>query len=194
MRHYELINEDTESHPNILAAITKDCQPFLSRLGGKLGDHPLYRGMNGDNALKGLTRKKVRLFDREPMSTARIKHERYNNYFEEMYGEPFRNSLFATGSIEQANYYGAVHAVFPIGEFSWLWSPIIEDMAIDIRWPSVGGFVNVPSSQKAVDDVLSRSQYQVDSNLKGAIESGHEIMIRCDEYYAISKKIFDGII
>ena len=192
MRHYELINEIKGSYPNILATIQKDCQFFINRV-GDIGKYPMYRGM--DSTGKGLIRKKVRLDNRNPLSSAQIKHERYNNYFEEMYGEPFRNALFASGSVDQAYNYGDVHVVFPIGEFSWLWSPVVGDMALDIHWPSLNphGFSNVPPSQELVDDVLSRSQYQIDSDLKGAIKSENEIMIRCDEYYAISKKIFDGI-
>jgi len=152
-----------------------------------LDERMIFRGMEKEH--KPFLKKKVRLDNRNPMSSAQIKHERYNNFFEEMFGEPFRNSLFVTGDYGQASHYGNIYMVVPIGHFDWMWSPDINDLALDIPWPSVGGHINVPPSQDTVDTILGNANYTINSNLGGAIQSGNEIMIRCDEYYAIAETL-----
>jgi len=175
----------------IVELIQRDCQPFLGKIGGKMGEYTLHRGMA--HSRTPLVKKQVRLDDRNALSTSAVKHERYNNYFEDEFGVPFRNALFASGNKDQAAFYGDVFTVFPIGEFDWLWSPNIEDLALDITWPRVGGFDNVPPSQEHVDSELSRAGYDMNSNIKGAIESGNEIMIRCKEYYASSIHVWNDL-
>ncbi len=187
------ITEITDDRKQILNIIKKDCKPFLQIIGNKIDTFVMFRGME-DIYSDPIVRKKVRLDDRKPMSSAPIKHERYNHYFEDTFGQPFRNSLHASGNQHMAEYYGDVFVIFPIGKFDWLWSPMINDMAMDIRWPMVGGQLNVPPSQEAVEEYLDTLNYNMNSDLKGAIQSGNEIMIRCKEYYAINIEEFWGII
>jgi len=185
------INEITVDRDYILNLIKKDSKPFLNRIGGDFSYYAMYRGM--ENETQPFIRKQVRLNDRKPMSSAQIKHARYNQYFEETFGQPFRNSLHVSGEREMAEYYGNVYVIFPIGNFDWLWSPEVKDMALDIRWPMVGGQINVPPSQDAVTDKLDTLDYHMNSDLKGAILTGFEIMIRCKEYYAIDLQTFNEI-
>jgi len=105
--------------PHIRATIERECQPFINRV-GDIGKYPMFRGMDEDGTQKqqGLTKHKVYLDDRVPLSSAQIKHDRYNAYFEEMYGEPFRNAVFASGSQDQAASYGSVFVIFP-EEIQW---------------------------------------------------------------------------
>ena len=186
MRYHELL-EAKVSAAGIVDRIEQDCQPYLQIIGDNVSAFPMYRGMEEHEMI---LRKQVRLDNRKPWSSAQIKHERYNQYFEDTFGQPFRNSLFVSGDYEMAAYYGAPYAIFPIGKFDWLWSPQVNDMALDIRWPPVGGHVNVPPSQEAVIDKLQTLDYNMNSDLKGAIVTGNEIMIRCKEYYALSQQVF----
>ena len=180
-----LLYELTEKGPDILATIEKDCKPFLSLIGGDISKYRMFRGMPFSRNSGNIFRKQIRLDDRRPMSTADIKHDRYNHFFQEVYGQPFRNSLFATGDRKMAKYYGYPFVVFPIGNFDWLWSKDVNDLALDIHFPPVAGFHNVPPTQEVIDDKLEFAGYRKNHDLPGAIKSGNEIMIRGKEYYAV---------
>lgn len=190
MKIIELTESEPKDRDEILKLIKKDCKPFLQRIGNKIGTYKLYRGLGFDSDNNNILRKKVRLHDRRPMSTAQIKHERYNEFFEVMFGEPFRNSLFVSGNEDMAKFYGEPYVIFPIGDFDWVWSTAIEDIAMDITWANVGAWVNIPPGQKEVDEKLGSLNYTINSNFLGAIESGNEIMIRCKEYYATKIHVF----
>ena len=194
MRYYEL-TEKTEIHidaMHIMQTISKNCKPFLKLIGSQVTTYPLYRGMEAASHPESITKKQVRLDNRRPMSSAQIKHDRYNLYFQEVFGAPFRNALFASGDRKMAQFYGYPFVVFPIGEFEFIWSPDVNDMALDIQWPQAGGWINVPPSQEAVDDKLEFAGYR-DRDLPQAIKSGNEIMIRCKEYYAVRTAVFQEI-
>ena len=172
------------TEPNIIETIKKDCKPFLQLINGDIMEYTLWRGML--QALPaGIQRKDVRLDDREPLSSNPSKHEKFNNYFERAFGAPFRNSAHCTGKRKIAKMYGMAYVVFPIGKFDWVWSPKVADLTMDIVWPTPGGWTNVPPSQEVVDEKLSKAGYTKNKNLKAAIKSGNEIMIRCKEYYAV---------
>ena len=51
----------------------------------------------------------------------------------------------------------------------------------------------MPPSQDVVDEKLGSLNYTINSNFIGAIESGNEIMIRCDEYYATKIAVFKDL-
>ena len=173
------IAEATEIHTDaqwIMERLSKDCKPFLNLIGSQVTKYKLYRGMPFMKKADSMTKKQIRLDDRKPMSSAQVKHERYNHFFQEVFGQPFRNAMFATGSHKMAQYYGEPFMVFPIGKFDWLWSPDVNDMALDIQWPHIGGFGNVPPSQEAVDDKLEFAEYRMNHDLPKAIKSGNEIL------------------
>ena len=167
--------------------IIKHCQPFLKMIDNRIEDYIMWRGMNES---KQIIRKSVRLDDRKPESTAQDKHEKLNTYFIETFGEPFRNSIHVTGSSSQAHDYGELYTIFPIGNFRFIWSPKVNDIAISIRWPQPGGWSNFPPSQEVVNEIMDQQEYS-DRDLPQAIKSGNEIMIRCDEYYAVHPDALD---
>lgn len=175
----------------IAQRIRENCKPFLKLIDNDVREYIMYRGM--EFSIDPIQRKKVRLDDRKPMSSSPIKHERYNHYFQEVFGAPFRNSLHTTGDVSMAEYYGDPFVIFPIGEFEFLWSPDVNDMTLDIRWPSVGGHINVPPSQEAVDDKLEFAGYRHNRDMAQAIKSGNEIMIRSKNYYAVKPAIFERL-
>ena len=187
------IIEVTDDTGWILKLIKKDCKPFLNLINNQINEYKLYRGLEAASHPESITKKQIRLNDRRPMSSAQEKHDRYNHYFEEVFGAPFRNALFASGDRAMAQFYGYPFVVFPIGEFEFIWSPDVNDMALDIQWPSVGGFVNVPPSQEVVDDKLEFAGYRKNIDLAQAIKSGNEIMIRGKEYYAVRTAVFQDL-
>jgi hypothetical protein len=170
----------------ISAMIQKDCQPFLSAIGNEPIRNMLYRGMTGPRV--PIQKKQVHLSSRKPMTTNNEIHGLINDYFTRQFGEPFRNALFASGDRGHALGYGnKVLSIFPIGEFTFVWSPEMSDM-YDVTWPRPGGFSNVTPSQEMVDVTLEAYDY-TNKSFKSALRSGHEIMIRCNNYYAVQPAV-----
>ena len=72
--------------------------------------------------------------------------------------------------------------------FTYVWSPIISDL-----WQEFDGF-QVSSSyfggpeaelyRGFMEEVVQQAQWK-NNDLPAAIKSGHEIMIRCESYYAV---------
>lgn len=68
--------------------------------------------------------------DRMPRDTTSIGHKIADYYFSIKFGIPARSqSLFVTGNAYAASEYGQVCAVFPVGDYSFIWSPKIYDFA-----------------------------------------------------------------
>lgn len=202
MRYYELIEgeyydpttdkaaaaaDEEYSRKQLIELVNRDCKPYLEHIDNDIMRYQMYRGLEkfGKNVFK----KTARLDDRKPAATGQEKHDRINDYFEREFDHPYRNGVFASGDTSMAGTYGMVHVIFPIGNFEFLWSDSVNDMAYDIKWGSVGGFQNVPPSQEVVDNVMSTAGYTT-GHLQDAILSGNEIMLWCKEYYAVRRSIF----
>ena len=174
--------------------IRRDCQPFLSQV-----KHPfsLYRGMFGQT--HKFIKKQVRLDNRSPNAMDFDMHTVLNNYFTEEFGEPFRNAIFASGDNDNAETFGYSYFIFPIGRFTFLWSPHIDDLNFsmeDLFADAVEQWKLSPipptKSQKA--EALIKALRQVDykmTDLQEALESSNEIMVRCKEYYALPVDLID---
>lgn len=204
MRYHELITEDSGAEQSVLNAaktIRQNCLPYLTENRDAINRHPLYRGVKppGGHSVTGagdanVIRKEVRLTDRKPTDMPYDLHQFINGYFKQQYGSSFRSAMFVSGSSGMASDYGTTYIIFPAGEFQYLWSEDYEDLySITAEY----GFDQIsPSSmspEEAVewkenakesleDEVLST--YQTD-DLESAIDSAHEIMIRCSHYYGI---------
>jgi len=169
--------------------IKRDCQPFLDAIKHKpLIKFPLYRGINkamGEYFIKS----NVRLDNRKPMDISPEMHNKINEYFIKEYGDPFRNAIFCTGNQHNAQQYGDPYYIFPIGDFKFIWSFKIHDL-----YPQLKREINNQEvfSDKELINFLDFANYQPD-RLTAAADSGHEIMIRCKEYYAINVNSIKGI-
>lgn len=169
--------------------IRRDCKPFLNEVQYP-AMYKLYRGMNSENS--AFFKKNVRLTDRTPSDMPQNMHDRLNKFFTIKFGAPFRNALFVSGSSSMAMEYGnETYVIFPIGEFKFLWSPQVPDLwnIWDELRPLQGGmtdeeFKKVEKEQfeKFYNRYLTTFQ---DTDLKAAIKSNHEIMLRCKSYYAV---------
>ena len=197
MRYRELITEGATELATILnltRTIKQNCQPYLQQNSGAVNRYALYRGVRSTKGAPNGIRKEVRLTDRKPKDMPHSLHQFINGYFKKNYGAAFRSAIFATGSSGSAGEYGEMYIIFPAGEFQYLWSPDYEDL---YSITSEYGFDQIaPSSmsneekvewqenakEALQDEVLS--SYQTDK-LEAAIDSSHEIMIRCSHYYGI---------
>jgi hypothetical protein len=194
MRYTDLIEniEDVrkQSHSSLwqktIAGIKKDCQPYLTQIDSDILQYPLYRGMG--TAEQPALKKKVRLAGRKPMDTPDNVHSMLNNSFTQLFGAPFRDSMFASGSFHVTNDYGNLYLVFPIGDFEFIWSSDVVDL-----FSEHGDYLNGISqnthptldSQVVMTEWVHDLGYQ-NTDLQKAIQSHHELMIRCSGYYAIS--------
>jgi len=176
---------ELDQAPKNWQLIKRDCQPYLRSVDDPL---MLFRGMDyKDDA--GFVRKKARLDDRMPSAMGMTAHNVINDYFTERFGEPFRNSVFCVSNPNLASSFGEVYNVFPIGEFTSLWSPKVEDlnykMPLWIR-DLMKGTDEYMDKVGDLWETLDSYRYRTD-DLNSAAAFGHEIMIRCKEYYAIPK-------
>jgi len=175
------------------AIIKQECKQFLSQSSGL----SMWRGITSSEQL---LKKKSRLNNRRPMDSPRGGHNEVNKIFKQKFGHEFRNAVFTTGDSTVAGHYGSIYAIYPIGDFKFLWSPSVKDLTMIANSYPVGDtsilqdiwnlfkseFMVEPPEDLATSmgRTAENSDYQM-TNLPAAIKSGHEIMIWCDEYYAL---------
>lgn len=172
-----------------LELVKRECQPYLNSR--PVGEH-LYRGYgelrHDDKTYPNFFKGKLRQ-QRKPLTTSPLHHNLMNNYFIQKFGQQFRNSIYTTGNLGFAERFGKLYAIFPIGNFSFLWSPNIVDFYSG-RLPVPSSFIkrlfksNRDLDQTKLNVILDKLNYTTE-NLAKAILSGNEIMIRCKEYYSI---------
>ena len=171
-------------------AIKQDCQPYLQSVTDPLR---LFRGMAYEGKMS-LLRKQIRLNDRKPKAMNDEIHNVINDYFTREFGEPFRNALFVISNSNLASSFGIVYNIFPIGEFTYLWSPKVEDLNYNI----LNGALET-SPGKSKEDLIDELHHQLSKyhyrthGLNDALDFKHEIMIRCKEYYALPKQYIDHV-
>ena len=188
MKLEQLLLEEL-SDDEILEILERDCQQFLESCDNRF----LYRGSKTESKEKTLHKVKTRK-DRAPRDMNGNTHVLIDNYFEKKYGIRYRSaSVFTTGSKENAEDYGSAYAVFPIGEFSFIWSPNVVDLYSNLKAAQTfKKFFSNPFkaskpiviTQEVINSYLDTAKYTND-NLGVAIRKGNEIMISCDEYYII---------
>jgi len=170
-----ILEEVTEQNIEEWAWLIKeDCQFYLRQNNPK--NFPLYRGLKMED--EPFLKKRVRLKDRTPKDMNPELHHELNSYFQTKFGSPFRNAMFCTGNEAEATVYGAYYYVFPRGKFEFIWSPHIDDLFS--LWDMHG-------DEDIFFDEVKNGDY-TNKNLSNAIDSHHEIMIRCNSYYALSAK------
>lgn len=173
----------------------------------------LVRGMNGYGQLVGqmslgedfnnmeftVFRKSVRK-DRKPMDTKGPLHKIIDDWFEENTGMRARSeAVFCFGEAARniAYEYGNLCVIFPIGKFTYTWSPDVPDLYNDVilnkmqhdgrdgaeitkAYVGADGKPDVEAINSALDDL----GYTINGFSK-AVADSVEIMIDCDEYYII---------
>lgn len=120
---------------------------------------------------------------------------------------------------EFAGKYGSLYVIFPKGNFSFAWSPNVKDLYTNLNrhlkskfdldqdraemWESSDGqsfmykqfnnehTVDKIQFEQSIYGLLENLQYQ-NTDLSSAINSGAEIMINCNSYYAIDQDVWSG--
>lgn len=160
MKIIELFENTQE---DMIAAIKRDCKPFIQSKPGGL----VMRGMTGkgDEIFKRVVRQ-----DRKPLTMRADKHKAFDDWSKEKFGFGARTQcVFVTGDYGDAKSYGQPYAIFPIGDFRFIWSPEVGDL-----------FMYNTTHIKDYDDLRYK-----DTDLADAVASNNEIMVYCKEYYAV---------
>ncbi len=176
--------------------IKRDCQPYLREAKPFDPYVQLMRGM-GEANKNFIDNKSIRLDDRTPKDIPKELHDKINQFFKQKFGGSFRNALFATGDYIQAENYGNVYYIFPIGNFKYLYNPEIEDLFMNYDdyapWFKLGDTTPEPERQRKkqaamqnfFDEEIVTGAWH-NTNLQAGIQSGMEVMIRAKGYHAIS--------
>lgn len=117
-----LLENNTYSHDEIIQAIKRDCQPYLSHTSA---DAPMYRGAHMPEAYAF----SPPITNRPALHSAPSSTNFFNMMIYAGFGiENIRSkTLFTTGSHHQARSYGPLYFAFPKGDFSILYSHKISD-------------------------------------------------------------------
>lgn len=174
MKIHELFEQadDLESmdEDEIIALIKRDCKPFIEENAGVL--------------LRGMRKKSWSPFkqdvrqDRNPRNTRQAVQDVLDKWFDEKFGFKARSqAVFTTGSFPDARSYGTVYAIFPIGNFKYVWSTEIPDLFF------VTHNISTDNPEEVIEK-LEEADYK-STDLEIAIKTGHEVMLSCKQYYAI---------
>lgn len=150
--------------------------------------------------------------DRKPRDTPEFAHNVMDKWFKKHMGFKARSQgLFVTTDSLQAQSYGAVYFVLPVGKFNAYWSPEIRDLTMTLyrnvhlkpdmdptpgdmdHWNAKGYETkdDVPKREQVayIEDVLKNGNYK--KNHFNDIQNVGEIMIDCKEYVLIPKTMAD---
>lgn len=164
--------------------IKENCQPFL-----RMTDQPLYRGV--DISVVGMikaTTAKVRK-DRRPRDSNLLSHRLADDWFYEKFKlRPRTQGLFCTSNKADANLYGTLVYVFPVGDFRYMWATNretgrrIED-SLDYmqRIKRKMQISREAEGPEVTDAILSEYVFHIDEGLKDAQTVKAELILFCDE-------------
>ena len=180
MRFQEVMEAQESSFDDfmyIAEQIKNDCQPYLNEVENAFG---LYRGEQ--NAT--LKMKNVRLSDRIPKGMDQNLKERVNQGFIKYFREPFRDSMMCSSDSSHVRIFGNVNYVFPIGDFTFLYSPEIKDLN---HWIN-DAWLRDEDSNETIHALVSdpKSIGYRTTDLNHAIFTGAEVMIRCNSAYLLN--------
>lgn len=193
----QFLQEDEEL-PDAREFLHRECKPFIQQ---SHGAGVFLRGVDTRNPpeLLGEFRlpsgKTIRLHkmkvrkDRKPMDTSTFMHTVTDEWMQEKFGISGRSgSAFVIGDKEYTAYkdaksYGDVYAVIPRGDFKFIWSPAVRDLFDQYQYKGLKDKITGLHRDEKIQmirDELDNLQY-TDTDLPGAIKSGREVMLECDE-------------
>lgn len=170
------------------ATLARDCEPYFDKT-----EKVMWRGMGKVSTAFGRYKCPS---GRAPVDTSELVHDLAGSWFIENTGIDYRSeAVFASGSLRQAQGYGNIYAVFPIGNFKFCWSPMVQDFTYDLAEElyDLEDEDDVITAERRVYDSLNHARYQT-TDLPHAIQSNHEIMIHCGEYWAVGAPHVEAVL
>lgn len=184
---------------DITKRILHDCTPFLHEIDYDIERAMLYRGISYSSQSKmnklcdGVYSHFVRK-NRIPMDTAVEVSSTMDKWFDKKFGVKYRSqALFCAGNSYVTLNYGKPHVILPIGKFTYCWSKRFEDLYSDNTLIFNSLSSDPFEREESIFDLLESADYQT-GDLKLALSkyTRHEIMLNCNEYYAIERGIYDS--
>lgn len=186
-------NDDDEDYNRIFEQIIKDCKRYIQE--ATMNEIFLYRGSSNtaewnSTGAGGIGRFKARLGDRRPSDTPLEVHNLLNQWFTDNFGKPWRNGVFVTANQDVAGGYGKYGAFYPIGNYEYLFSPVIGDLYgyldknSDFELFADGDIVTKKEDDELVV-MIHTDDYKRNEDLDEAEAVEHEISFWCNEYYLL---------
>lgn len=186
---------DSDDINQVKEMINRKCKPFLKASGG----NHIYRGMKDvGNFFIGEYPKNRQPKDIMPEHSLFFDKLLTQNGFSALRS----NSIFVAGDELYAESYGTVYLIFPIGNFSFTWSNIINDLytslyednyevLISAKVPRAKA-VNLVDNENAKGILKEFIKLYSNTDLKTAIDSYNEIMITGGKYIAVKADFFNA--
>lgn len=134
-----------EQESNIVEFVQQNCTKWIAET-----DKPLWRGIRKSYASKipfpNLYGTEAQIWTvnkrRDPMTSNRWFHEALDAEFKKHFGVGFRSeAVFATPFKDTAGIYGEQFVMLPIGDYEYVWSPIVSDATFDLQDIHMGGYL-----------------------------------------------------
>lgn len=187
MKSFKQFLTEEYTPENMVEAIARDCQPYLNEVNfvDNKGTAKLFRGMKGNS----MVLKKQTRINRQSLAMPEKEKEILDDAMMQVFGYPFRSKVaFTSGNSRRVELFGSAYIIFPIGNFTYLWSPEVDDLNENDEWTQM--YKQNEINHDSVVKFLKERNYMKDKNLIEAIDSGNEVMIGTEEYYAIDKGFF----
>lgn len=193
MRLNNFLNEKFEEQKNLYKAniVSKRCSEYLNVV--KTMTKPQFLHKGSIKKFKDMGFYKPRT-NRKPRDIQPDLHKILDKLFFEKFGWKTRSEgIFATPDYYAATKFGWVYVFFPVDGFKFVWSPDVLDLYMDTRY-KVSDFYYT-HNEKGMEEYLKPFvDTYTDKNLARAIKSYHEIMFKCNSYYAVAdKKIIEKL-
>jgi hypothetical protein len=197
VRLYNYLTEDTELEDikdDLLTGLERDCREYKKAVKGADFKYFLYSGRRSDAPDYSI---RVPRTDRRPKDMDIQFHTLFDDIFNDVFGWKARSEgLFVTSEFRVAMSYGNPYIVIPFDGFKFIWSPRISDLFNWVRRDATlynkhpkRDERNAPYLTRYITNVIKKD-YK-DTDLKRAISSSHEIMLKCTKYYLIDVKYYN---
>lgn len=187
MKLFELHNQ--EKVDEAVELIKRDCSFYLKHAPYLNSRIQMWRGIS--YLAVPFSKQKAKKW-RLPLHTPQKLHDSLNNFFVEKFGWPARSGTFVSWDIDTAASYGDLYAIFPIGEFKYVWSPDVVDL-----YENLTDYLDDTEDAPTLDEIDARLKNYSwkDSGLSSMIPTYdmNELVIDATEYYAMSKSMVNAI-
>jgi len=215
----EIITEDSDTKKELLKEFAgirmfaeEQCQPYLQEIGGfdaAIIDYPMYRGIEKIEFPPGSHAKTVIVNqNRIPTDTPEGVQILIDDWFQERVGVRFRQtSLHCTGRFDIAISYSGMATgaliVIPMGEYHYAYSAQYRDLFVALgkfnyKPPNGGAGMSVHEAEQfykaRINEFMDSGDYRFDTNIRGAIFSGTEIMLSCKKALVIRQKFLKKLV
>ena len=198
MRLKQYLNEEynLDDIDEIITILKKDCKLYINDVQRYYHNNFLFSGRKS-NAF--FAKKKVRK-NRKPKDTPIEIHDLMDDWFYKKFGIRFRsNSFFGSFEESTVTLYGKPFIIFPIGKYSAISSPVVNDVYSEIEeetYDTLGKYIDLESEWKGlsdtdkekilitVEEILNKADYK---DIRKRYVRLPEVMIHCKEYYILRR-------